>query len=293
MRLLFERDLTPHPQYAAFYLWLQNEFKADAVLHYGMHGTVEWLPGAPLGNFIYFDPLIHIHIHNHTALDKVSWIWSVWIWSGDAMNCSQSFLMSNLNGKYQPCWGASYQCTFKRFTKIRYSRSADDQVCRLDVISLSPNPAWVSVVLDKKVLNLSWKAWTDNHLLQANCFHENVSDCHLMTICWKTVVVVHNVEILVRLLDTSPVISWCYLKISLSFLNLNCRISFRQLRTIMARCTTRKSAQHLHLRLQQSLWVHHCKAARIRLHCISQCAPLRQVQVFPSSHCPQGSLEDI
>ena len=23
MRLLFERDLTPHPQYAAFYKWLQ------------------------------------------------------------------------------------------------------------------------------------------------------------------------------------------------------------------------------------------------------------------------------
>ncbi|KAL6750256.1 CobN/Magnesium chelatase-domain-containing protein, partial [Haematococcus lacustris] len=50
MRLLFERDLTPHPQYAAFYKWLQHEFKADVVLHFGMHGTVEWLPGAPLGN---------------------------------------------------------------------------------------------------------------------------------------------------------------------------------------------------------------------------------------------------
>lgn len=51
MRLLFERDLTPHPQYAAFYLWLQHVFKADAALHFGMHGTVEWLPGAPLGSF--------------------------------------------------------------------------------------------------------------------------------------------------------------------------------------------------------------------------------------------------
>lgn len=50
MRLLFERDLTPHPQYAAFYTWLQNEFQADVVLHLGTHGTVEWLPGAPLGN---------------------------------------------------------------------------------------------------------------------------------------------------------------------------------------------------------------------------------------------------
>eukprot|EP00884_Botryococcus_braunii_P009534 jgi/Botrbrau1/18582/Bobra.0367s0024.1 len=50
MRLLFERDLTPHPQYAAFYKWLQEGYAAHAVLHFGMHGTVEWLPGAPLGN---------------------------------------------------------------------------------------------------------------------------------------------------------------------------------------------------------------------------------------------------
>eukprot|EP00873_Tetraselmis_striata_P036146 jgi/Tetstr1/456410/TSEL_043144.t1 len=50
MRLLFERDLTPHPQYAAFYKWLQEEYEASAVVHFGMHGTVEWLPGAPLGN---------------------------------------------------------------------------------------------------------------------------------------------------------------------------------------------------------------------------------------------------
>ena len=50
MRLLFERDLTPHPQYAAFYSWLQNGFEADAVLHFGTHGTVEWLPGSPVGN---------------------------------------------------------------------------------------------------------------------------------------------------------------------------------------------------------------------------------------------------
>ncbi|NER21043.1 MAG: magnesium chelatase subunit H [Symploca sp. SIO1C2] len=50
MRLMFERDLTPHPQYAAFYKWLQNDFNPHAVVHFGMHGTVEWLPGSPLGN---------------------------------------------------------------------------------------------------------------------------------------------------------------------------------------------------------------------------------------------------
>ena len=49
MRLLFERDLTPHPQYAAFYRWLAQDFGANAILHFGMHGTAEWLPGAPLG----------------------------------------------------------------------------------------------------------------------------------------------------------------------------------------------------------------------------------------------------
>lgn len=50
MRLMFERDLTPHPQYAAFYQWLQHDWQAQAVIHFGMHGTVEWLPGSPLGN---------------------------------------------------------------------------------------------------------------------------------------------------------------------------------------------------------------------------------------------------
>lgn len=51
MRLLFERDLTPHPQYASFYKWLGKEgFDAHALLHFGMHGTAEWLPGSPLGS---------------------------------------------------------------------------------------------------------------------------------------------------------------------------------------------------------------------------------------------------
>jgi len=50
MRLMFDKDLTPHPQYAAFYHWLEKEYAADAIVHFGMHGTVEWLPGSSLGN---------------------------------------------------------------------------------------------------------------------------------------------------------------------------------------------------------------------------------------------------
>jgi magnesium chelatase subunit H len=69
MRLMFERDLTPHPQYVAFYQWLQREFQADAVVHFGMHGTVEWLPGSPLGNTGYSWPdillgdLPHLYVY--------------------------------------------------------------------------------------------------------------------------------------------------------------------------------------------------------------------------------------
>ena len=55
MRLLFERDLTPHPQYCAAYEWMRLDESeggvgAQAVIHLGMHGTVEWLPGLSLGN---------------------------------------------------------------------------------------------------------------------------------------------------------------------------------------------------------------------------------------------------
>jgi len=38
--------VTPPPhQYIAFYLWLQHEWHADAIVHVGRHGTLEWLPG--------------------------------------------------------------------------------------------------------------------------------------------------------------------------------------------------------------------------------------------------------
>ena len=38
----------PH-QYLAFYRWLENDFQADAVIHIGTHGTLEWLPGKNVG----------------------------------------------------------------------------------------------------------------------------------------------------------------------------------------------------------------------------------------------------
>lgn len=36
---------TPRHSYVAFYLWLNAQFGADALVHVGAHGTLEWLPG--------------------------------------------------------------------------------------------------------------------------------------------------------------------------------------------------------------------------------------------------------
>jgi Cobalamin biosynthesis protein CobN and related Mg-chelatases len=41
--------LPPTHQYLAYYLWLQHGYKADAVVHFGCHGTEEWLPGKSVG----------------------------------------------------------------------------------------------------------------------------------------------------------------------------------------------------------------------------------------------------
>jgi cobaltochelatase CobN len=41
-------DLAPCHHYAAFYRWLAQGWGADAILHFGTHGTLEWLPGKSL-----------------------------------------------------------------------------------------------------------------------------------------------------------------------------------------------------------------------------------------------------
>ena len=38
-------DLVPPHNYLAFYFWLRHEFGAQAIVHMGKHGNLEWLPG--------------------------------------------------------------------------------------------------------------------------------------------------------------------------------------------------------------------------------------------------------
>jgi len=52
--LYHNKDIPPHHQYIAFYLWLGQEvqdggFDADEIMHFGKHGTQEWLPGKESG----------------------------------------------------------------------------------------------------------------------------------------------------------------------------------------------------------------------------------------------------
>jgi magnesium chelatase subunit H len=49
MRLLFERGFSPTHAFAAFYRWLREDFAADAVLHFGTHGALEFMPGKQAG----------------------------------------------------------------------------------------------------------------------------------------------------------------------------------------------------------------------------------------------------
>ena len=49
MRLLFESGFAPTHAFSAFYRWLREDWKADAVLHFGTHGALEFMPGKQSG----------------------------------------------------------------------------------------------------------------------------------------------------------------------------------------------------------------------------------------------------
>lgn len=49
MRLLFEKGFAPTHAFSTFYRWIREDFGADAVLHFGMHGALEFMPGKQAG----------------------------------------------------------------------------------------------------------------------------------------------------------------------------------------------------------------------------------------------------
>lgn len=49
MKLLYARGFAPTHAFAAFYSWIRQEFGAHAVVHFGTHGALEFMPGKQTG----------------------------------------------------------------------------------------------------------------------------------------------------------------------------------------------------------------------------------------------------
>merc|ERR1719217_1584662 len=49
MRLLYAKSASPHHGFAAYYTFVEKVFDADAVLHFGTHGSLEFMPGKQVG----------------------------------------------------------------------------------------------------------------------------------------------------------------------------------------------------------------------------------------------------
>lgn len=49
MRLLFAKDASPSHSFAAYYAWLNDVWQADALVHVGTHGALEFMPGKQIG----------------------------------------------------------------------------------------------------------------------------------------------------------------------------------------------------------------------------------------------------
>lgn len=49
MKLLFQKGFAPTHAFSAFYRYLRDDFKAHAVMHFGTHGALEFMPGKQAG----------------------------------------------------------------------------------------------------------------------------------------------------------------------------------------------------------------------------------------------------
>ncbi|MCD6679200.1 MAG: cobaltochelatase subunit CobN [Burkholderiaceae bacterium] len=55
-KLFHDTKMPPNHFYLAAYLWVRERHAADAIVHFGTHGTQEWLPGKERGLWAYDDP---------------------------------------------------------------------------------------------------------------------------------------------------------------------------------------------------------------------------------------------
>ncbi|MCA0243164.1 MAG: cobaltochelatase subunit CobN [Proteobacteria bacterium] len=58
--LYHSTSAVPPHHYLAAYLWVRQPFKADALVHFGTHGTQEWLPGKERGLSVHDWPMLAV-----------------------------------------------------------------------------------------------------------------------------------------------------------------------------------------------------------------------------------------
>jgi cobaltochelatase CobN len=58
--LYHSTSAAPSHHYLATYLWLREQFRAHALVHYGTHGTQEWLPGKERGLSVHDYPMLAV-----------------------------------------------------------------------------------------------------------------------------------------------------------------------------------------------------------------------------------------
>lgn len=79
-KVYHDKERTPHHQYIAFYQWLKQEFQADAIIHVGTHGTLEFLQGKESGmsgdcypNALLYDiPHIYLYYSGNPAESTIA-----------------------------------------------------------------------------------------------------------------------------------------------------------------------------------------------------------------------------
>ena len=104
-KIYHDKDLPPHHQYIAFYKWIKHEFKADAIIHFGTHGTLEFLPGKEIGLSsecfpdILVDDLPNIYIY-HAVNSSESSIAKRRIYAVIVNHASPPFTISDLHSDF-------------------------------------------------------------------------------------------------------------------------------------------------------------------------------------------------
>lgn len=63
MRLLFSKSASPHHGFAAYYTYLEKIFEANAVLHFGTHGSLEFMPGKQVFNLTTFNLIFNFYFY--------------------------------------------------------------------------------------------------------------------------------------------------------------------------------------------------------------------------------------